>query len=381
MPDVEIAQDVEADDSWAGAFTEAAAKLSAANDDAEPAPAAEAPQATPEAEAPTPEESAPAPEGRARDEKGRFVPKAAVGTPSPAEPKEAPGGVAPDPAPIGTTPPAPVVESLKAPQSWRAAEREAFGKAPREVQEAAIRREREVQGVLNDSAEARKLADAFHRTVAPYEALMRQSGATHPLQAVDRLLQTAYALNTGTIQQRAQTIAGIVQQYLGADEAAANALNAAWESLRSKPGTQSTTLDPQMLVQQAKQELARELAASRQQQAWRESAAEMEKFKANAEFLADVKEDMADILEMASRRGVELSLEDAYKKACTLHPEVSRVMQQREASKQAATPNGATQRAKAAASSVKSSPGAGLKHGSPDPDDWHSAYAAQFAEK
>jgi hypothetical protein len=52
---------------------------------------------------------------------------------------------------------------------------------------------------------------------------------------------------------------------------------------------------------------------------------------------------------------------DAYNRAVQLNPEVSKVFEQREAAKRAASPNGPTQRARAAASSVKSTPATGIR--------------------
>jgi hypothetical protein len=82
----------------------------------------------------------------------------------------------------------------------------------------------------------------------------------------------------------------------------------------------------------------------------------VEAFTSTAEFMDDVREDVADMMELASRRGVALTLEDAYNRACKLHPEVSQVLQQREAAKAANALQASTQRARAASSSVRSQP-------------------------
>jgi len=74
------------------------------------------------------------------------------------------------------------------------------------------------------------------------------------------------------------------------------------------------------------------------------------------EFFEDVREDMADLLEVASRRGIALTAKDAYTRAVAMNPEVSKVMEQRRAAK---TQNGSIQRAMAASSSVKAQPTAG----------------------
>jgi hypothetical protein len=52
-------------------------------------------------------------------------------------------------------------------------------------------------------------------------------------------------------------------------------------------------------------------------------------FAQNAEFINDVRYDMADLMDLASKRGQNLSLQDAYDKACSVHPQVSGVLQKR----------------------------------------------------
>ena len=71
---------------------------------------------------------------------------------------------------------------------------------------------------------------------------------------------------------------------------------------------------------------------------------------------ADVREDMADLMEVAQRRGRELSLDAAYQQASAMHPEIAKIVAQREAAKRAARTPEATARARNAASSVRSSP-------------------------
>jgi hypothetical protein len=77
------------------------------------------------------------------------------------------------------------------------------------------------------------------------------------------------------------------------------------------------------------------------------SAAAVQEFSAKAEFLDDVREDMADLLEGAARRGVALTMEEAYDRACHMNPDIRRVLQQRESAANVGAQT-STQRAKAA---------------------------------
>jgi hypothetical protein len=54
-------------------------------------------------------------------------------------------------------------------------------------------------------------------------------------------------------------------------------------------------------------------------------------FEQNAEFLNDVRGDMADLLDMAAKNGTDMTLEQAYAKACALNPQVSEIMSKRDA--------------------------------------------------
>jgi hypothetical protein len=120
----------------------------------------------------------------------------------------------------------------------------------------------------------------------------------------------------------------------------------------------------------------RKAQAAQAQQA--KVAQELEKFATEAEFLDDVREDMADLIEAKARRGVVLTPKQAYDLACSMHPEISGVISQRQAAKSAATAQAATQQARNAASSVKSQP-AGPPTAA-EPDDLDGALKKAFAQ-
>jgi hypothetical protein len=82
---------------------------------------------------------------------------------------------------------------------------------------------------------------------------------------------------------------------------------------------------------------------------------EVAQFLNQAEFGEDVREDMADILETAQKRGKSMTLQEAYEAATYMNPSVRKVMQQRQAAQGAQVQTQAAQRAKAAAVSVSGS--------------------------
>lgn len=321
------------------------------------APAAPAVEAAPEIE-----ESAPSVESaqKARDEKGRFVPaSAAKGNPAVRSPGAGAqeGVVPPPPAVIGAPPPTtPPASVFKPPQSWNPQARELAAKLPAEfhpILEEASRRERETSVAIQRATETTRQVEPLLRAIQPYAQAL-QSRGMDVTQVVGNFLRTEQALSSPDERVRAQILAQAMPQYRVSVEALAAALDGMQAPVQ---GQQTQSIDPQQIIQQAKAEFTRELQQQRFQQATESSTAEIEAFAPQAEFLDDVRETTAALLETAARQRVALSLKDAYDQACWADPRIRGILQQREASKQAATGAQATQRAHAAASSVKSRPG------------------------
>lgn len=311
-----------------------------------------------------------------RDEKGRFASKAKDAAP-PAVSAKAPPVVAPAPAAVVTegVKPAPVVaptEALKPPQSWKPAAREKWAALPPEVQQEAVRLDREIRTTMQETAAARKTAEEFQRTVAPFEAMIRAEGSD-PVKAVGNLLQTAAALRTAPPAHKAQLVAQLVKTYGIPIDALDAALSG--EAIPQPAQQQGQFRDPRF--DQFLQTLEQRKAQAAQAEAQR-VASEMEKFAAEAEFFDDVREDMADLIEAKARRGVELTPKQAYDLACSMHPEISGVISQRQAAASAANAQASTQRARNAASSVKSQPAGPSQAG--EPDDIRGALKAALAQ-
>lgn len=295
----------------------------------------------------------------ARGPDGKFAPKAAEAVAPTAEAK-------PD-APKPATETAPAAPEVKPPQSWKPAIREKWASLPPDVREEVARREREMSVALSQSAEARRKAEQFDKVIAPY----RSSFTGEPVAVVSNLLQTAHALNTGTPQSKAAMVAQIVAAY----KVDIQALDAALAGQTQPERQQQEFRDPRLdrLLEQAEQQ-------KRQQQtlAQQEDARKVAEFSAKHEFFEDLRDEMADIVEMRARKGVDCSLEDAYALAVKMHPEISGVIAQREAAKAAATQNGATQRARNASSSVRNEAAPSV---AAQPDDLRSSIIAAMAKQ
>lgn len=278
-------------------------------------------------------------EGQPRDEQGKFK--------KPESPEITPGPKS-----------GPKVD--KAPASWRPEVREHWGQLPESVRAEVARRETEVQRTLQETAQARQYAEAISRAFQPYEAYIKAENA-NPLQVIDNLMGTAVRLRTSTGPELANLMAGMVQQF-GTGRFGQQFI----EMLDSALAGNAPRVDPaQMQIQQTiQQQLApvqqfmsqfQQAQAMQQAQVAQQAVSEVEQFIAKAEFGNDVRNEMADLMEVASRRGQQLSMQDAYRQACLMNPQVRAALQARQKSRQAQNQNGIAQRAKAAAVSVPSS--------------------------
>ena len=248
----------------------------------------------------------------------------------------------------------------RAPASWRPDIREHWGTLPEPVRAEIQRRETEVARTLQETAEARKTAEAVMKTIEPYQAFIKAENS-NPLQAIDNLMGTAARLRTGTAPELAQLVAGIVNQF-----GTGRFGNGFIDMLDSALAGQTPRQDPQQVAmeQVLNQRLApmqnmltqfQQAQLAQQQQASQAAQTEVSTFLERAEFGNDVREDMADIIEAAQRRGQNMSLQDAYKKACLMNDNVRSVISQRAKARGAQQTTSAAQKARSAAVQVSGS--------------------------
>jgi hypothetical protein len=248
----------------------------------------------------------------------------------------------------------------RAPASWRPDIREHWGSLPEPVRAEIQRRETEVARTLQETAEARKTAESVMKTIEPYQAFIKAENS-NPLQAIDNLMSTAARLRTGTAPELAQMVAGIVNQF-----GIGRFGNGFIEMLDGALAGQTPKQDPQQLAieQVLNQRLApmqnmltqfQQAQVMQQQQVAQAAQTEVASFLENAEFGNDVREDMADLIEAAERRGQKLTLVDAYKKACMMNDTVRSVISQRVKAQGAQQGTQAAQKAKSAAVQVSGS--------------------------
>jgi flagellar biosynthesis/type III secretory pathway chaperone len=249
-------------------------------------------------------------------------------------------------------------------------------------QQAVMRREQEVSQALAHTADARKFYQEFANVVQPYMGFIQAENAT-PIQAVQNLMQTAAMLRTAPPSQKAALVAGIVSQY-GVDlQMLDQALTAQLQGRRPSvnPNDQVLSLIDQKL-QPFNQFLSvlEQRRAQEQQTITAEAGQSIEQFMADPanEFAQDVAEDMADILEHSARRGVQMDLQEAYKRATLLHPTISKIVESRAVG--AAQQTAAAQRAKQASVSVSGSGAPNAGSNGADYGDLRSAIVAAAQE-
>ena len=250
----------------------------------------------------------------------------------------------------------------KAPAGWKPTVREHWEGLPDEVKQEVMKREREIDDRLRETTQARQFAQAIQQTLSPYQHFIKAEGS-NPVQAIDNLMGTAAALRTGNADQVADLVTQITNQF-GINRFGKDMFIQKLDQKLS--GSQPPPESPEIaaLKQQYEQELAplkqmqqqmQQQQTYFQQQEQQATQAELQKFAAQAEFLNDVRTDMADLIDLAAQKGQELSLQEAYDRACWAHPEIRNVLTRRQQSEQAQQVNETAQRAKRAAVSVNGS--------------------------
>ena len=249
---------------------------------------------------------------------------------------------------------------IKPPVDWSPEMAAKWGKLDPDVKNQITERERHVNKVLQESADSRHAVDTFNQMIQPYAPMMQAEGVTDPLQAVHGLLQTTSKLMMGTPQQKAQTIAGLIEHY-GVDIATLD------NALTGEP-----TVDP--AVNQFNQVLDQRLAPLQQlldrvnqtdQQAAQHSQAEatqtIQQFAADPKnkYFEHVRNEMADQIEIALGHGRQLTMEQAYQSACMANPQVAPMMMKDMADAAAQGGIKAAEAAETASSSVFGTPTGG----------------------
>ena len=251
----------------------------------------------------------------------------------------------------------PVVTEEKAPISWKAEEKEHWAKIPPEARAVIARRELEIQRALSSTAQTRKFAEEFARVINPYAHLIRAQNST-PIQAVDNLMRTAAGLTVGSQEQKAAIVAEIISNY-SIDIAT---LDQVLSKAQPSPMAGQGAIPPQFaqMLQPVYQfmEQVNQGRTAAQQKIQEDVSTEIQTFSAQPYF-EELREDMADLMEMTANRGRTMTMQQAYERAVAAHPVYSKASEQNKNAQTVSEAAATLARARNAASSVKGSPGGG----------------------
>ena len=218
----------------------------------------------------------------------------------------------------------------KPPLGWAADAREEWGNIPAAAREQIDRREKEMAQAMAHTSEAKRLHAEMSNLSQTYGSVMAAEGASTPLEAINGLMQTVSQLRLGSPAQKAAKMAGLIQHY-GIDISALDSALVGEEATPSPTSEFEHVLDQRLApVNQMMSELA-SMQQNKGQETQAQAQTELNEFAASkdAEFLNDVRNDMADLLDLAQARGQDMSLKQAYDKACAIHPTVSQVLEAR----------------------------------------------------
>ena len=263
---------------------------------------------------------------RKRGERGRFVKK----TDGPQSDTTAPEPATATPETTPEQQPAEARPSIRAPESWKPGAREHWAKLPPDVQAEVSRREKEITSTLQTTAEDRKLASHFKESIRPFEAMILSENRD-PVSAARELFATAHMLRNGTQVQKAQLVATMIKNFSVPIETLDALL--VGEQAPDEDSKLQRLLDERL---KPVQEFISQINGVKQQRTEAtntEVQTEIQKFAEDPknEFFDDVREDMADLMEVSSRRGRSMSLSEAYDKAVQMNPEIKKVLDKRKA--------------------------------------------------
>ena len=217
----------------------------------------------------------------------------------------------------------------KPPLGWSPENRESWAALSDGVKGQITKREAEMETFMRESAEGRKQSEEFNTMIDPYRALIQAEGAKNPMEATQGLFNTAATLAMGSKEQKASRIAQMIGHY-GVDiEALDNILSGTPSEANPQQDAVQAAINARL---QPMEDMFRGLQDRQNEnntQSQQKLNDDIAGFESKAEFFADVRLDMADIMDMATNRGQTMDMQQAYDKACALHPEISKVLADR----------------------------------------------------
>lgn len=295
------------------------------------------------------------------------TPAKAEGTEQPADDEPAEGHVVDlnkptDAAKLDKQVSTPATGVEDAPKSWKAAARGKWSTVDPEIRTEVQRREKEIARVFGETSTIREQAKQLEAVLRPFEARIQSTGMP-PLQVVQELFRADHILTTAPAPQRAAYMAKLIKDY-GVDIRALDSALAG-EQIEDPASAQfAKMLDERLSPLQAFISQQQQIAQGQEQQILADASAAINAIATdNVKYphYESVRQDMADIIEMNSRRNVYLTPEQAYTRAVAMNPEWGAQAAQQVSNgrqlQQARSQNDRAQRALNASSSTSGAPG------------------------
>lgn len=203
----------------------------------------------------------------------------------------------------------PATPYAKAPASWKGDAKEVWNALPEQARREVVRREKQVSQALQESAEARHIHGALQQVTQKHGEKFQQWNAS-PVQVLEQFMDADRNLSTGPMETRAAYMARLIKEY----DIDINALDGALSGVvQGKPSALDMEARIQQLVDQRLAPFQQRIDADQQAQT-QKIASTIQAMEQSPEYpyFDDVREEMADLIEINMSRGVVVTLDDAY---------------------------------------------------------------------
>ncbi len=249
------------------------------------------------------------------------------------------------------------------PQSWKNEAKGVWSALPLEARQEVMRRERETSRVLQEAAAYRQQIGSIQEVIKPHLDRINQVYQGNPITALSNLLGIERTLFSGTPQDKINLVASLIREF----KVDLPALDATLVGQPIPQETQQLSHLEQLINQRLQpvmsfveqQRASQEAQSAKATQELETTVAQMAVDPAYPYF-EEVREDMADLIDMAGKKGLYLSLPDAYNKAVRLNDSTFQAANASTKAQQttqvALAQHQAAQKAKGAAVSVSGTP-------------------------
>jgi hypothetical protein len=203
----------------------------------------------------------------------------------------------------------PVESSLsKAPASWKGQAKEVWAALPEQARKEVIRRERQINQTLQETAAIRQEYQAVQQVAQKYSERL-QAWNAQPAQVIDQFMDADQKLSSGPMQSRAAYMAKLITEY-GIDISELDTALSGGGSPAYQPDMEARIAQ---LVDQRLAPLQQRFQADEQREV-QQVAQTIQAMEDNPDYpyFDEVRGEMADLIEMNFKRGEAISLDDAY---------------------------------------------------------------------